>query len=110
MLAHLKELMELAVGKRTLKSNKLLSFFAGRILKNRIINNNKPLPRNLGNAKAPVSKGFEAEKNDLIDLINNFELRNLSTEPLGIFGKMSDSEWDNFLMKQFEHHLSQFGV
>ena len=110
MVKHLSELIELAEGKKVLKSNKFLNLLLSKILKKRILNNQKPLPKGLGSEKLPANKGFIVEKKALISLITHFELNDLSQVPLPLFGKMNAKEWDSFLVKQFEHHLSQFGV
>ena len=112
MLWHLSELVELANGTRTQKRNWLVAVLTpliGGLLKSRIVTSDKPLPRNLGSAPLPASEGFAAEQARLTALLDRFELRNLSAQPLPIFGRMSATDWDKFLTKQLEHHLLQFG-
>ena len=113
MLNHLNEFMLIVNDKKEMKQSKLVAIFSafiGKIIKARIINSNRPLPKNLGNAPLPVANNFEAEKEQLINSITNLNLNQATKKPLSIFGKLSSKEWDNFLSKQFEHHLAQFGV
>ncbi len=110
MLRHLNELMQVANGTRVLPSNTFVSSLIGRLVRNRFINNDRPLPKGLGNAPLPVSTGFEAEKKQLMDALNGLDFNKTSSKPLPLFGKLSADEWDKFLSKQLEHHLTQFGV
>ncbi len=113
MLRHLSDLVETATGTRTQPGSwltSLLTVVLGRFLKSRLVSSDRPLPRNLGSAPLPASEGFAAEKARLLALLDRFEGRNLSTQPLPIFGRMSATDWDKFLVKQLEHHLLQFGA
>lgn len=113
MLKHLIDLFQLANATRTTKMSWLLTIVSsliGPIIKNRLINNDRPLPKNLGNAPLPVSQGFEVEKQTLLASIDQFDQRKTSTKPVPLFGKLSPQEWETFLTKQLDHHLIQFGV
>lgn len=110
MLKHLNELVELANGSRVWPSNTFVSSLIGRLVRNRFINTDRPLPKGLGNAPLPVSAGFDQERTQLIDALKRLDFTHTSRKPLPLFGKLSPDEWDRFLVKQLEHHLTQFGV
>ena len=67
MLHHLNEFMQSANGTRVLPSNTFVSSLIGRLVRNRLINNDRPLPKGLGNAPLPVAAGFETEKKQLLN-------------------------------------------
>ncbi len=110
MLHHLNELVQSANGTRVMPSNTVVSSLIGRFVRNRLINNDKPLPKGLGNAPLPLAAGFEVEKQTLLKALNGLDFTKTSTRPLPLFGKLSPNEWDTFLSKQLEHHLTQFGA
>ncbi len=71
------------------------------------------------NAKAPrqviaekVSRDrFEIERQQFIDLINEFVQRKHSIEPHHpIFGRLDTRKWGVFTWMHLDHHLRQFGV
>ncbi|MCX6290276.1 MAG: DUF1569 domain-containing protein [Bacteroidetes bacterium] len=52
---------------------------------------------------------FNAEKNKVVNLLENFPAKPLyPTSPL--LGKMTDENWARLLYTHFDHHLKQFGV
>ena len=110
MLHHLNELTQTANGTRVMPSNTFVSSLIGRLVRNRLINNDRPLPKGLGNAPLPVAAGFEVEKKQLLNALNSLDFAKTSNKPLPLFGKLSANEWDKFLSKQLEHHLTQFGA
>ncbi|MFI5451141.1 DUF1569 domain-containing protein [Pedobacter sp. UC225_61] len=54
---------------------------------------------------------LEAEKQNLINLINKFDAqKDTLAIKHPIFGKMSTEQWDVLLWKHTDHHLRQFGA
>jgi hypothetical protein len=56
---------------------------------------------------------FEAERNNLIKLIQQFQLggaTTLTSNPHPFFGKMNTDEWNALMFKHLDHHLRQFGA
>ena len=110
MMKHVRDLIQVAKGMKSMPSNKFVSFFTGKMAKSLIIHKDKPLPKGIGNEKLPPNDGFAKEKQQLIETLQAFELKNMLQSALPIFGKMTNEDWDKFLVKQLEHHLTQFGV
>jgi len=113
MLNHLNDFFMMATEKKIKKDGawvKAIAKLMGGIAKNRIIYSKRSFPKNLGNAPLPLSGNFDQEKYNLISSIMQYSERDFSKESLSIFGSMKPADWDNMLVRQFNHHLSQFGV
>ncbi len=113
MLNHLNELFLTATGQKAVKDSvgvKMLSIVVGGVFKKRIIHSKKPFPKGIGNAPLPAAADFETEKGLLVGSLLNCKPSQFTKKSLSVFGKMSPELWDKFLVRQFEHHLSQFGV
>ena len=112
MLKHCQIALEIAVNKREIKPNKLIIFLFGKRILKKITGPDKfgrSLPT-FKEAKLPETKGFEAEKQTLINLIPAFETQNITQKPHPAFGPMTPEQWDILHVKHLDHHLSQFGV
>ncbi len=111
MLAHCQMPLGVAVGKHKLKGNFLLQII-GRLIKKKVFND-QPFKQNLPTDKSfkmIVPKEFEKEKQNLIQMINNFSETTMSDEPHPLFGKLTKDEWSKGTWKHLDHHLMQFGV
>jgi hypothetical protein len=111
MLAHCQMPMGVALGKHKLKGSFIIKLLGPFFKKS--LYNDKPFKRNLPTDKSFVianARGFEKEKNVLIDMINNFTESNMTGEPHPFFGKLTKEEWSRGTYKHLDHHLQQFGV
>jgi hypothetical protein len=111
MLAHLQAPLGVPMGKHPLKGNAFFRLFAPLIKKQ--LYNDKPFRRNLPTDKSfkiADQREFEKEKQQLIELINNFTEENITNDVHPLFGKMTLSQWSNSNWKHVDHHLQQFGV
>lgn len=114
MLAHCSHVLKLAVSS---KPHKLtwIGFFLGRFMKKGLYNN-KPFSKNLPTApnfKVVEQKEFEAEKANLISLINKFVENGaapLNGKMHPIFGKLETEQWAISQWKHLNHHFEQFGA
>ncbi len=113
MFKHAQIPLELAIDKRHIKPNKLISFLFGKLILKKLTRSEAAFDKNLPTfkeAKLPATKGFEIEKKALLDLINEFELTKITTKPHPFFGNMTKQDWDVLQAKHLDHHLNQFGV
>ena len=112
MLAHLRMPIGVAVGSHTLPRT-LFGRIFGPIAKP-IMYNDKPFKRNLPTDKSFVMTGqekeFEKEKQNLVNLINNFKEENIVSEIHPFFGRLTRKQWSSGMYKHLDHHLQQFGV
>lgn len=111
MLAHCQMPLGVAVGKHQLKGNFILKVF-GPIFKS-LLYNSRPFRQNLPTDKSFIitePKDFEKEKQDLIQMINDFSENNMSGKPHPLFGKLTKDQWSKGTWKHLDHHLRQFGV
>lgn len=111
MLAHCQMPLGVAVGKHKLKGNFFLKII-GRLIKKKVFND-QPFKQNLptdNSFKMTAPKEFEKEKQNLIQMINDFSETTMSGEPHPFFGKLTKEEWSKGTWKHLDHHLKQFGV
>ena len=82
-----------------------------------ILNTDMPTPKEKAEtfpeintvAKSINPGDFNAERNKLIELLNNFPTK--QTSPVsGLLGKMSKENWARLQYSHLDHHLKQFGV
>lgn len=115
MLKHCQLPMEVAVGKREMKGK--AGFFKKLMFKffKPLMYNDKPWKHNLQTPKQFVvtdSQVFEKEKNDLVNLVNEFAAKKDTTNwpehPL--FGNFTTKQRGQMQYKHIDHHLTQFGV
>ena len=112
MLKHCQIALEIAVNKRNIKPNKLITFLFGKRILKKITSPGK-FDKNLPTfkeAKLPETKGFDFEKQALLNLIPTFEKQNITQNPHPAFGQMTHEQWDISHVKHLDHHLNQFGV
>lgn len=115
MLKHCQLPMEVAVGKREMKGK--AGFFKKLMFKffKPLMYNDKPWKHNLQTPKQFVitdSQVFETEKNNLVNLVNEFaskkDTTNWPEHPL--FGNFTTQQRGQMQYKHIDHHLTQFGV
>lgn len=115
MLTHCQKPLEIASGSLKPKTNKLIKWLFGKKAKAQLISNAE-FKRNLptfSEAKIVEQKIFDAEKDRLINLIEQFHkngINGLTKEPHPFFGALTPQEWDLLQTKHLDHHLKQFGV
>ena len=112
MLVHCQAPIKVAIGELKLSQN-LIFLILGPIVKKKLMND-EPFDRNLPTHKkflVQFDPQLEPERQKLIDLVNNFEVKK---DQLAIkhpiFGKMDTHQWDVLLWKHLDHHLRQFGA
>ncbi len=110
MLWHCKYPLKLAVK----NENKGNGQFFMKLFKKSLYSD-KPFKQGLPTAKflvATESKDFNAEKSQIIDLVNKtYELKSRdSWNPHPIFGKLTHEQWGKMEYKHLDHHFKQFGV
>lgn len=117
MCTHCQRPLELAMGKRTLKSGKKPGFMKRLMFKlyKPLMYNDKPWSKNLPTVRDFIiseDKDITAEKTKLSALVTEFHGYKASNEwpahPL--FGKFSHEQWGKMQYKHLDHHLQQFGV
>lgn len=114
MLAHCTVGMKTASGELFLKSNAFLKLI-GSLFKSQTTNE-KPFGK--GSPTHPGfiigdTKGFEKEKQLLIDQINKFHSAGeskVTSNPHAFFGKLTPTQWGSLMYKHIDHHFRQFGV
>jgi hypothetical protein len=115
MLAHCQVPLKVAFGEHKLKRG-LISFLFGKMIKKKLIKDEKPFDRNLPTDKTFVvvdQREFEEEKKKLIELVKRFSHAGpsgVSNDPHPFFGNMTAKEWDIIQWKHLDHHLKQFGA
>ena len=111
MLAHCQMPLGVAVGKHTLKGSFFIKLI-GPLFKKKLFND-QPFKQNLPTDKSfkmTDPKDFGKEKQNLIQMINDFSETTMSGEPHPFFGKLTKEEWSKGTWKHLDHHLMQFGV
>ena len=112
MLAHVQVPIGVAEGTRNIKRT-LFGRIIGPLAKP-IIYNNKPFKRSLPTDPSFVmlgnEKDFETEKQNLLEMVNNFSEKTIVNEVHPFFGKMTKEQWSIGTWKHLDHHLQQFGV
>ena len=111
MLAHCQMPLGVAVGKHTLKGSFFIKLI-GPLFKKKLFND-QPFKQNLPTDKSfkmTDPKDFGKEKQNLIQMINDFSETTMLDEPHPFFGKLTKEEWSKGTWKHLDHHLMQFGV
>lgn len=111
MLSHAQKPVSLAYGKHTLKGNIILKLI-GPFFKS-VLYNEKPYKHGLPTDKSYIvtdAKNFESEKNNLIEMLQQFNEANISDDRHPVFGNLSKEQWSKATWKHLDHHLQQFGV
>ena len=112
MLAHVQQPIEVAYGKRELKSHWLLKLI-GPLFKTKLYNGQpykQGLPTDRSYVMTGTVKDFEKEKQQLLELINHFHDTNLTEARHPVFGTFTKEQWSLATWKHLDHHLRQFGV
>jgi hypothetical protein len=112
MLAHVQQPIEVAFGKRQLKAHWLLKTI-GPLFKSKLYNGQpykQGLPTDRSYIMTGTVKDFEKEKQQLLDLINQFEESKIVDANHPVFGKFTKEQWSLATWKHIDHHLRQFGV
>ncbi len=113
MLAHVQVPIGVAVGTRQIKRT-LMGRIFGPMVKP-ILYNEKPFKRSLPTDPSFVminttDKKFEEEKQQLLEMVNDFSEKTIVNEVHPFFGKMTKDQWSIGTWKHLDHHLQQFGV
>ena len=112
MLAHVQVPIGIAEGTHNVKRT-LFGRIVGPLAKS-MIYNNKPFKRSLPTDPSFVmlgnEKDFEIEKQNLLEMVNNFSETTIVNEVHPFFGKMTKEQWSIGTWKHLDHHLQQFGV
>jgi len=111
MLAHCQMPLGVAVGKHKLQGSFLIKLI-GPFFKSQLFND-KPFKQNLPTDKSfkiADRKDFEKEKQNLMQMINDFSENTMSGEAHPFFGKLTKEQWSKGTWKHLDHHLKQFGV
>lgn len=115
LMAHCTAPLRMAHGEIKGKRG-LISFLFGKSSKKKFTQAHVEFPKNLPtdpNFIFPNAMQFDAEKQKLIDKLNDFCKKGpngISKDPHSFFGPMSPEEWDIIQYKHLDHHLKQFGV
>ena len=112
MLAHVQQPIEVAYGKRELKSHWLLKII-GPLFKTKLYNGQpykQGLPTDRSYVMTGTVKDFEKEKQQLLQLIDRFHDANLTSASHPVFGTFTKEQWSLATWKHLDHHLRQFGV
>lgn len=115
MLAHCNVTYEMVYTDMHPKPNFLMGFILKSFVKKSVVNE-VPYKQNSQTAPQFVmksSKDFEAEKQRLINHINQVQAEGSNAfegRESHSFGKLSTTEWNNMFYKHLDHHLTQFGV
>lgn len=115
MLAHCNVSFEMGHNDNFKKSSSFLRFILKNLVKGGLVNE-KPLKKNSSTAPEMViktDKDFAQEKRMLVSYLNKTvevgeKYFNGKDHPG--FGVMTSTEWNVFLGKHLDHHLTQFGV
>ena len=115
MLAHCNVSFEMGHNDNFKKSSPFLRFILKNLVKGGLVNE-KPLKKNSSTAPEMViktDKDFAKEKQMLVNYLNKtVELgeNHFNGKDHPGFGVMTSAEWNVFLGKHLDHHLTQFGV
>ncbi|HQV05314.1 MAG TPA: DUF1569 domain-containing protein [Chitinophagaceae bacterium] len=114
MLAHCKEAFKVPLSEKPLPR-----LFMGRMMGwmfKKQLYNEKEWKQNLptaSNFKIKDKRDFATEKNELIQLINQFfeaGPQGIGKSPHPMFGEYTSEQWGLSMWKHIDHHLRQFGV
>jgi len=111
MLAHCQMPLGVAIGKHKLQGSFFIKLL-GPLFKSQLYNDT-PFKQNLPTDKSfkiADPRDFEKEKQNLIQMINDFSETTMSNEPHPFFGKLTKEQWSKGTWKHLDHHLRQFGV
>jgi len=115
MLKHCQIPMEIALGKREMKTK--VGFFKKMIFKlfKPMMYSDKLWKPNVRTPKEFIiteSQGFDTEKNKIVNLINEFTANkdNSNWPEHPVFGVFTNEQRGKMQYKHFDHHLRQFGV
>lgn len=112
MLAHLQQPLEVALGKRTINGG----FFMNLILPlfKKTLWDDKPWKKGLPTDATYITTGkikeFTTEKAALLELISQFQEKDVNLEKHPVFGRMTKEQWSKSAWKHIDHHLKQFGA
>jgi Protein of unknown function (DUF1569) len=114
MLAHCKEAFKVPLSDKKMP-RMFIGLLLGWAIKKKLYND-EPWKQNLPTAPNFIIKDerdFEKEKQELIDLINQFH--NGSPEKIGrfphpMFGTFTTEQWGQSMYKHIDHHLMQFAA
>lgn len=115
MMAHCNVSFEMGHNDSFKKSSGFLRFILKNLVKGGLVNE-KPLKKNSSTAPEMVietEKDFAQEKQMLVSYLNKtVELgeNHFNGKDHPGFGVMTSGEWNVFLGKHLDHHLTQFGV
>jgi hypothetical protein len=113
MLNHCAAQMEIAMGKKPMKTNFLIRLFAKYIKRNILAG--KPTTKNSPTAKEllPTNiQGFAQEKAKLLALIHEMyqSQQNLHNAKHPFFGNMTADEYGKITWNHLDYHFGQFGL
>ncbi|MEO6288485.1 MAG: DUF1569 domain-containing protein [Ginsengibacter sp.] len=111
MLAHAQRPIGVAFGTHQLKGNVLIKVIAPFFKS--VLYNEKPYKHGLPTDKSYIvtdQKNFEIERNKLIDMLEQFNEENITTNVHPVFGKLTKEQLSKATWKHLDHHLQQFGV
>lgn len=112
MLAHLQMPIGIALGSHRIKGQWLMKLVLPLFKK--ILYNEKPYKQGLPTDKSFImtgmTKDFEKGKQQLLEMLNQFNEANMIHEAHPVFGKLTKEQWSKATWKHLDHHLKQFGV
>jgi thiamine phosphate synthase YjbQ (UPF0047 family) len=112
MMAHVQMPIGSAVGIYKLPRT-FLGKMIGPLVKSGMYSE-KPFKRSSPTDKSFIMTGqekdFGKEKQNLINLINNFKDESVVNDVHPFFGRMTKEQWSKAMYKHIVHHLEQFGV
>jgi len=113
MLAHCQVPIKMAFGELAGKGG-IFALLFGKMAKKKIVSE-QPFERNLptmSEAKIKNDRGFETEKQSLIELVKRFTIGPdvIANKRHPFFGPLTIEEWNTLQYKHLDHHLRQFGV
>jgi hypothetical protein len=112
MLCHVQAPINVAFGTSKVRGNWLMKLILPMFKK--MLYDEKPWKRGLPTDKTFIttglSKDFEKEKKQLLDMINRFSESNMINEKHPVFGRLTKEQWSKATWKHIDHHLQQFGV
>lgn len=114
MLAHCKEAFKVPLTEKPMP-RMLMGYIFGWAIKSKLYND-EPWKKNLPTApnfRITDNRDFENEKQELLDLLNQFYTLGpgkTGLYPHPMFGKFTSVQWGQAMYKHLDHHLQQFGV
>lgn len=115
MLTHCQKPLLIASGDLTPKISPIVKFLFSKSAKKQLVSK-EDFKKSLPTFKEAIiadQRVFEAEKTNLIKLIENFQQKGeagLTKNNHPFFGEMSVSDWNTLQVKHLDHHLKQFGA